>query len=892
VDPQLYNTQARQALASAQRLADERRHHQLEPEHLLFTLMDAPPPVGSLLERQRARLAVVKRATERALNAFPVVMGDTPPLSVSPRLRATLERAQDEARALGDDDIAPAHLLLALADQQTGGDVAQIMASFDLDHDALLAALRELQTTPAGQSESIPTDQEQQQEYQKPQQQQQAPGALVRYGRDLTALAQAGQLDPVIGRDAEVRRVMQALARRAKNNPVLIGEPGVGKTAIVEGLAQRIARGDTPEALKGKRLIALDLGAMLAGAKLRGEFEERLKATLNEITAAAGQIIVFLDELHTIVGAGAAEGALGAADMLKPLLARGELHLVGATTLDEYRQHIERDAALERRFQPVYVGEPSVDDTISMLRGLRERYERFHQIRIKDAALIAAATLSHRYISDRYLPDKAIDLIDEAAARVHMEATSTPPELDAINRRAMQLEVEAVGLRKETDAASKERLQRLEGELTGLRAQADQLQTRWRHDRDELNHLGRLHTELNDAHAALEQAETRYDWEKIAELRYTIGDIERRLGQAIQAREARGEANKPLVNDVVGEQDIAEVVAAWTGIPVTRLLQGEANKLLTMEDHLRQRVIGQDHALSVVANAVRAARAGLQSPDRPLGSFLFLGPTGVGKTETARALAEFLFDDDHAMVRIDMSEYQEQFSVNRLIGAPPGYIGYEEAGQLTEAVRRRPYAVVLFDEVEKAAPDVLNILLQLLDDGRLTDGQGRVVSFRNAIVIMTSNLGADAFSAPGLPWNEIERRVREALRRAMRPELLNRIDETVIFHALDQQQIAEMVEMQLRDLRSRLAERHMRLDLTPAARAHLAEVGFDPVYGARPLRRVIQREITQPLATRVLQGTFDDGADIVIDAQAGQLTFQPRSDAEQTRSPADVSAGQ
>ncbi len=889
MDPQLYSTQARQALASAQRLAEGQRHHQLEPEHLLFTLMDAPPPlVGSLLERQRARPAVVKRAAERALNAYPVVTGDTPPLSVSPRLRATLERAQDEAHALGDDDIAPAHLLLALADQQTGGDVAQIMASFNLDHDALLAALRELQTMPAGQPEITTTSQQSQQ----PPQQEQASGALARYGRDLTALARAGQLDPVIGRDAEVRRVMQALARRAKNNPVLIGEPGVGKTAIVEGLAQRIARGDTPEALKGKRLIALDLGAMLAGAKLRGEFEERLKATLNEITAAAGQIIVFLDELHTVVGAGAAEGALGAADMLKPLLARGELHLVGATTLDEYRQHIERDAALERRFQPVYIGEPSVDDTISMLRGLRERYERFHQIRIKDTALVAAATLSHRYISDRYLPDKAIDLIDEAAARVHMEATSTPPALDAINRRAMQLEVEAVGLRKETDAASKERLQRLEGELAGLRAQADQLQTRWRHDRDELNHLGGLHAELNDAHAALEHAEARYDWEKIAELRYTIGDIERRLGQAAQAREARGEANKPLVNDVVDEQDIAEVVAAWTGIPVTRLLQGEANKLLAMEDRLRQRVIGQDHALSVVANAVRAARAGLQSPNRPLGSFLFLGPTGVGKTETARALAEFLFDDDHAMVRIDMSEYQEQFSVNRLIGAPPGYIGYEEAGQLTEAVRRRPYAVVLFDEVEKAAPDVLNILLQLLDDGRLTDGQGRVVTFRNVIVIMTSNLGADAFSAPGLPWNEIERRVREALRRAMRPELLNRIDEVVIFHPLDQQQIAEMVEMQLRDLRSRLAERHMRLDLTPAARAHLAGVGFDPVYGARPLRRVIQREITQPLATRVLQGTFDDGADIVIDAQAGQLTFQPRSDAEQTRSPADVSAGQ
>ncbi|HEX5570441.1 MAG TPA: AAA family ATPase, partial [Ktedonobacterales bacterium] len=812
MDPQLYNGQAREALASAQRLAEERCHNQMEPEHLLFALMDAPPSaVRALLERQRARPNVVKRAVERALEPLPVVTGARPPLSVSPRLRATLERAQDDARALGDAEIAPEHLLLALADSQTGGDVARIMDEFDLGHDALLADLRDLRTKQGGQRMTAPNPENPSGNAEENA--GQSASALARYGRDLTALAREGRLDPVIGRDDEVRRVIQALARRTKNNPVLIGEPGVGKTAIVEGLAQRIARGDVPEALKDKRLIALDLAAMVAGAKLRGEFEERLKSALKEITDAAGQIIVFLDELHTVVGAGAGEGAMGASDMLKPLLARGELHMVGATTLDEYRQHIEKDAALERRFQPVYVGEPSVEDTISILRGLRERYEQYHKTRIKDAAIVAAATLSHRYISDRYLPDKAIDLIDEAASRIRMEATSMPRELDEVNRRAMQLEVEAVGLRKETDPDSQERLQRLEGELADLRQQRDQLQARWRRDLDELNAVSGLQEELNATRTALEQAEARYDWEQIAELRYNASQIEQRLKEAIQAREAAGE-RPSLVKDVVDEQDIAEVVSAWTGIPVTRLMQGEANKLLKMEDRLRQRVIGQDHALGAVANAVRATRAGLQDPNRPLGSFLFLGPTGVGKTETARALAEFLFDDDRAMIRIDMSEYQEKFTVNRLIGAPPGYVGYEEAGQLTEAVRRRPYSVVLFDEVEKAAPDVLNVLLQLLDDGRLTDGQGRVVNFRNVIVIMTSNLGGEVITERGLPWDEIERRVLEALRQALRPELLNRIDEVIVFHALDQAQMGQMVELQLRDLRARLAERRMTLELT------------------------------------------------------------------------------
>ena len=858
MDPQLYTEKAREALASAQRIAEERHHPQLEPEHVLYTLVgQSDGIVPHVMEHLNTPPDAVARALEQALNTFPVVTGATVQLSLSPRLRGVLERAQEETHKLKDEYISTEHLLLAMTDRQIGGALERIMREFRLNRDSILRVLMEVRgrqrvTTPNPEAT-----------YE----------ALEKYGRDLTALARQGKLDPVIGRDEEVRRVIQVLSRRTKNNPVLIGEPGVGKTAIVEGLAQRIVRNDVPEALKEKRLIALDLGALVAGAKFRGEFEERLKAVLKEITGAAGQIIVFIDELHTVVGAGAAEGAMDASNMLKPLLARGELHMVGATTLDEYRQHIEKDAALERRFQPVVVGEPTVEDTISILRGLRERYEQHHKVRIKDAALVSAAVLSHRYITGRFLPDKAIDLVDEAASKIRMEATSMPQELDEVNRRITQLEVEAVGLRKETDPASKVRLEQLERELANLREQGNELRARWQHDLKELNRVGELQEELNTTRTELEQAEAVYNWEKMAELRYKATSLEQQLNQAIQARDS-ADGNPFLVKEVVDEEDIAEVVSKWTGIPVARLMQGEMEKLLTMEERMRERVVGQDHALSAVANAVRTARAGLHDPDRPLGSFLFLGPTGVGKTETARALAEFLFDDERAMVRIDMSEYQEKFSVSRLIGAPPGYVGYEEAGQLTEAVRRRPYSVVLFDEVEKAAQDVLNVLLQVLDDGRLTDGQGRTVDFRNTILIMTSNLGSEHITERGLAWPEIERRVLDVMRHSFRPELLNRIDEVIVFHALDQAQVANIVQIQLRDLRQRLAERKITLKLTPAAEGKVAEAGFDPVYGARPLQRAIQQLIVQPLALRLLQGAFQDGDTIVVDVRDGQVVFE------------------
>jgi ATP-dependent Clp protease ATP-binding subunit ClpB len=857
---------AQEAIVAAERVAESRQHTQVEPEHLLQALVTQEGGVTpAVLEKLGLPPAQLARRLEAALGGFARAVTPGQAVYASTRFRRVFDLAQQEAERLKDEYVSTEHFLLGMVDE-TDGQAGRILRAAGVTRDRVYQALQEVR---GGQRVTSPTPET---SYQ----------ALEKYGRDLTRLAREGRLDPVIGRDEEVRRVIQVLSRRTKNNPVLIGEPGVGKTAIVEGLAQRIVRGDVPEGLKDKRIFALDLGALVAGAKYRGEFEERLKAVLKEIAESQGQLILFIDELHTLVGAGAAEGAMDASNMLKPMLARGELHTIGATTLDEYRQHVEKDAALERRFQPVYVGEPSVEDTISILRGLRERYEQHHKVRLKDAALVAAAMLSRRYISDRFLPDKAIDLVDEAAARLRMEATSAPQDLDEVRRRIMQLEIEREGLRKEKDPASKERLVRLEEELEGLKPQAAELQRRWQQELDQLNEVSRLQERLDAARLELDRARARADWERAAQLQYQeINQLEQRLRAAEQVIQERSRDGRALVKDEVDEQDVAAVVSKWTGIPPSKLMEAEVEKLIRMEERLRERVVGQDEAVTAVADTVRAARAGLQDPNRPLGSFLFLGPTGVGKTETARALAEFLFDDEQALVRIDMSEYQEKHTVSRLIGAPPGYVGYEEAGQLTEAVRRRPYSVVLFDEVEKAHPEVLNVLLQLLDDGRLTDAQGRTVDFKNTIVVMTSNLGSPWITKSGLSADKMRERVMEAVRQHFRPELLNRIDEVVIFRPLELAQIEQIVEIQLRGLRKRLSEREIALDLTPAAKQLLAREGFDPVFGARPLKRAIQKEIVQPLAMRLLQGEFHDGDTIRVDARDGQLAFERAADLAQ-----------
>ncbi|MGQ9828110.1 MAG: ATP-dependent chaperone ClpB [Roseiflexus sp.] len=848
-----------EALLAAQSMAERNGNSQVEPEHLLLALLEQTDGVvPQVLARLNVAVGVLVQQVRAEINKFPRISGSGVQLQYSPRMRNVVVRAADEMPQFGDEYISTEHLLLSIL-QHAGGGAERVLRQAGITREKLLQALREVR---GSQRVTSPTPEG-------------TYAALDQYGRDLTELARRGKLDPVIGRDEEIRRVIQILSRRTKNNPVLIGEPGVGKTAIVEGLAQRIVREDVPEALKNKRIIALDMGALIAGAKYRGEFEERLKAVLKEIQER-DDIILFVDELHTVVGAGAAEGAMDAGNMLKPMLARGELHMVGATTLDEYRKHIEKDAALERRFQPVMVDPPSVEDTISILRGLKERYETHHGVRITDAAIVAAAVLSDRYISDRFLPDKAIDLIDEAAARLRMEITSDPQELDDLKRRIMQLEIEREALKKEKDRASKERLEKLEQELANLQEQRRAVEAQLQREREQLARVQQLKEQIDQTRIEIERAQRVYDYNKAAELQYgRLNTLERQLAEIEEHMRASGSA---MLRQEVTEQDIAEIVSKWTGIPVSRLLEGEIEKLVHMEERLHRRVVGQDEAVSAVANAVRRARAGLQDPNRPLGSFLFLGPTGVGKTELARALAEFLFDDEQAMIRIDMSEYMEKHTVARLIGAPPGYVGYEEGGQLTEAVRRKPYSVVLFDEVEKAHHDVFNILLQILDDGRLTDGHGRVVNFKNTVIIMTSNIASPTIqelAQRGASQEIIRASVMEELRAQLRPEFLNRIDEIIVFRPLSRDQIGQIVDIQLNRLRKLLSDRKITLELSPAAREKLAAEGYDPVFGARPLKRVIQQRIQNPLALRLLQGEFRDGDAVLIAvAPDGSFSFE------------------
>jgi ATP-dependent Clp protease ATP-binding subunit ClpB len=854
---------AQEAVQAAQSLADQHGHQAIEPEHVLVALLQQREGVvGPVLSKLGARPEVLQRALEAELAKLPTVRGGSGQY-VSDRTRIMLERAQKEAERLKDEYVSTEHLLVAAA-QDRDGAAGRVLAASGVTSEGIYRALVEVRGT------QRVTDPNPEDKYQ----------ALQRYARDLTEAARKGKLDPVIGRDEEIRRVIQVLSRRTKNNPVLIGEPGVGKTAIVEGLAQRIVAGDVPEGLKGKRVVALDIGAMVAGSKYRGEFEDRLKAVLKEITESEGQIVCFIDELHTLVGAGAAEGAVDAANMLKPALARGELRCVGATTLDEYRKHVEKDPALERRFQPVMVREPSVEDTISILRGLKPKYEQHHNIKIKDSALVAAAVLSHRYIADRFLPDKAIDLVDEAAARIRMQMESKPQELDDVDRRIMQLEIDRVSVARDTDdPGARDRLERIDAELAQLKERGDALRARWQAEKGSMDRLTKIKADIEAATHALTEAQRTQDYTRAAEIQHgTLPRLERERAE-LEARVNQPQDGGPMVRNEVDEEDIATTVAKWTGIPVTRLLEGEVQKLVKMEERLAQRVVGQEEAIRAVANAVRRGRAGLSDPNRPIGSFLFLGPTGVGKTELARALAEFMFDDERAMIRIDMSEYMEKHTVARLIGAPPGYVGYDEGGQLTEAVRRRAYSVVLFDEIEKAHGDVFNVLLQLLDDGRLTDGHGRTVDFRNTVVIMTSNLGSHIFREYEKP-EKVRPLVMQELRNTLRPEFLNRIDEVVIFSPLDRAQLSRIVDIQLGHLRRRLADRRIELEVTDAAKAVLGREGYDPTFGARPLKRTIQRLVQDPLALRLLEGEFHEGDVVVVDAEGDALTFRREAKAE------------